>query len=401
MSPNRLEEDDPRLARWRTETPGCANRIHLNNAGASLMPAPVFDAMERHLRDELSSGGYEAAEAAATRVERSYAAIARLINAAPRNVAVVENATVAVAQALSAFDFRRGDAIVTSRADYPSNQLMYLALGRRLGVSVLRAPDLPEGGIDPDAVRVMLRQHRCRLVSVSWVPTNSGLVQAVDELGPICREAQVPLLIDACQAVGQLPVDVSKLGCDFLAATARKFLRGPRGIGFLYVSDGMLESGAYPLYLDMRGADWTEAEDFRLARNARRFENWEFSYALLLGQGAAAEYAAEVGAAGVERAQQLADYLRERLGRVEGVSVLDRGRTRCAIVTASIAGWKADALEDELRTRSINTGASLRGDGVIDMDEKGVTSVLRVSPHYYNTLQELDRFLDTLEELRA
>lgn len=388
---------DPARA-WRDDTPGCAEVVHLDNAGAALMPLPVLQAIESHLRLELVRGGYTAAEERAAAVAASYDAVARLINARPRNVAVVENATVAVSQALSSFDLQVGDTIVTSQADYPSNQLMYLALQRRRGVRLERAADLPEGGIDPDAVRSLLRRRRCSLVAVSWVPTNSGLVQRVEDVGAVCREAEVPFLVDACQAVGQLPIDVGKLGCDFLAAAGRKFLRGPRGIGFLYVSDVMLSSGAYPLLVDMRGAEWTGPDQFELRPDARRFENWEFAYALLLGQGAAVEYALRVGQAGFDRAQALASYLRERLGDLDGVTLHDGGRERGAIVTAVVGRWPAQALRLHLRSRGINVGASFREDGVIDMDAKRVSSLLRISPHYYNTTAELDELREALRE---
>ncbi|MGH7537111.1 MAG: aminotransferase class V-fold PLP-dependent enzyme [Gemmatimonadales bacterium] len=259
------------------------------------MPRPVLDAVTAHLRRESEFGGYEAADEARDRVTASYEAVARLIGVEPRNLAVVENATVAVAQALTAFDFRPGDALVTTRADYVSNQLMYLSMARRLGVVVRHAADLPEGGVDPDSVRALLRERRCRLVALSWIPTNSGLVQAAEAVGAVCEAEGVPYLVDACQVVGQRPIDVRALRCDYLAATARKFLRGPRGIGFLYVADRALARGDYPLLVDMRGADWTADEAFRLADGARRFENWEFAYALVLGMGAAVRYALEVG----------------------------------------------------------------------------------------------------------
>src|SRR5262249_2719482 len=158
------------LARWRADTPGCSDRIHLNNAGASLMPRPVLDAITGHLERESRLGGYEAADAAADQTQDAYRAVGELLGTAPRNIGVVENATVAFAQALSAFDFRPGDVILTSRADYVSNQLMYLSLGARNGVVVRRAADLPEGGIDPDSVRTMLNHRRPRLVAVTWIP---------------------------------------------------------------------------------------------------------------------------------------------------------------------------------------------------------------------------------------
>ena len=364
--------------------------MHLNNAGAGLMPQPVLDVVVKHLEREAEIGGYEAGDEAASRVRASYEAIARLVGAAPRNIAIVENATVAFSQALSAFDFRPGDVIVTTRADYPSNQLMFLSLARRVGVEVHRAADLPEGGVDPDHLRQLAQHPRCKLVTVSWVPTNSGLVQAAIQIGAVCRDIGVPYLVDACQSVGQMPIEVNALQCDFLAATGRKFLRGPRGIGFLYVSDQALERGLYPLFVDLHGADWTDPDAFALADGARRFENWEFACALILGLGEAARYALAVGPEGFARAQLVAAALRERLATLPGVRLLDRGRERCAIVTIDPAGRDAAELKLALRARGINTSSADRASGVLDMDEKGVTSVLRFSPHYYNTEDELD-----------
>ena len=314
-----VSEVDALLTKWRADTPGVAECTHLNNAGSALMPAPVVRVVTDQLKREALMGGYEAADAARDSVQQAYQAVAELIAAAPANVAVVENATVAFFQALSSFDFRSGDVIVTTRNDYISNQLAYLSLARRCGVVVLRAADATAGGVDPDSVRELLRHPRARLLAVTWVPTNSGLIQPVETLGEIAAAAGVPYLVDACQAAGQLPIDARRLRCDFLSATARKFLRGPRGIGFLYVSDRVIERGQYPLYIDMRGAAWTAADAFELAPDARRFENWEFSYALLLGLGEAARYANEVGIArGGARARALAARVRRELGERPG-----------------------------------------------------------------------------------
>lgn len=354
------------------------------------MPQPVLQALVDHLEHEAAIGGYEASDEAEPRFRETYELLGRVVGAAARNIAIVENATVAFNQAISAFDFRPGDRIVTTRTDYPSNQLVYLSLARRAGVETVRADDLPEGGVDPESVRRCASHPRTRLVALSWVPTNSGLVQDARAVGAVCAELGVPYVVDACQAVGQLPVDVAELRCDFLGATGRKFLRGPRGIGFLYVSDRMLERGAFPLYLDMRGADWTDPDDFRLADGARRFENWEFACALVLGLGAAARYALAVGPAGAKRAVELAAGLRERLADIRGVRVLDRGAQRCAIVTVDAAGHDAAALKLQLRQRGINTSSADRRSGVLDMDDKEASSVLRFSPHYYNTEDELD-----------
>ena len=385
---------------WRADTPGADRLVHLNNAGAALVPRPVADTVSEHLGLESELGGYEAADLREDAVRRAHAAVGRLLGTESGNIAFLQNSTFAFMQALAAFDFRPGDVLITSRADYASNQIQYLSLARRLGVEVVRASDAPEGGVDPESVRALVARRRPALVSITWVPTNSGLVQPVEAVGTICREAGVPYLVDACQAVGQMPVDVRRIGCDFLAGTARKFLRGPRGVGFLYVADRALAAGAYPLLVDMHGADWTEPDDFRLAPDARRFESWEISFALVLGMGAAVEYALAVGLdAARDRARGLAAYARERLAGLRGVRVLDRGAERCAIVTIDAAGRSGPDLKLELRRRGINTSSPERLDAVIDMDEKGAASALRISPHYYNTAEEIDTLVGALGEL--
>jgi selenocysteine lyase/cysteine desulfurase len=388
------------LERWRADTPGCTRLVHLNNAGAALVPRPVQSAIRDHLALEQEIGGYEAADARREDVRHAYAAMGRLLGTEARNIALVQNSTVAFAQAVSAFDFNGGDVILTSRSDYASNQIMYLSLARRRGVEIVRAPDAAEGGIDPDAVQKLIRKRRPSLVALTWIPTNSGLVQPVEAVGRICRNAGVPYLVDACQAVGQLPVDVGALQCDYLSGTARKFLRGPRGLGFLYASDRVLQEGAHPLLVDMHGADWTDTDDFALNPDARRFETWENAFALVLGLGAAAEYALQ---AGVEptgrRARELAEYARSQLSAIPGVRVLDRGPELCAIVTIAVDGQDTANIKLALRSRGINTSSPQREDAVIDMDDKGTASALRISPHYYNTQEEIDTAVDAIQEL--
>ena len=396
-----LTRDPPaELARWRADTPGLMNLVHLNNAGAALMPRAVHDAILRYLSLEQELGGYEAADSSSGAIRDCYAAMARLLGAKPRNVALMQNSTVAFAQAISAFDPGPGDVILTSRSDYASNQIMYLSLARRRGVEIVRAPDAPEGGVDPDAVRKLIARRRPTLVALTWIPTNSGLVQPVEAVGPICREAGVPYLIDGCQAVGQIPIQVEQLHCDFLSGAARKFLRGPRGLGFLYVSDEALRKGTHPLLVDMHGADWTDADAFELHPDARRFETWELAYALVMGLGAAAEYALNAGVETTgERARELAAYARDRLAEVPGVRVLDRGPQLCAIVTIAIAGRDTTDIKLELRRRGINTSSPHREDAVIDMDEKATESALRISPHYYNTTEEIDIAVDAVAQI--
>jgi selenocysteine lyase/cysteine desulfurase len=393
MQPSHLKE-------WRDDTPGCVHRVHLNNAGASLMPRPVTDAIWNHLALEQEIGGYEAADQAGDRVAEVYTVVAALIGAQARNIAIVEHATTAFTQALAAFDFEPGDRIVASQADYVSHQLTFLALAKRRGVEICHAADSPHGGVDPESVRALASHPRCRLVSACWMPTNSGLVQDVRAVGEVCAALGVPYLVDACQAVGQQTIDVGALGCDFLTATARKFLRGPRGIGFLYVSDRALDRGLYPWTIDLHGAIWRATDTFELVGSARRFETWEFPYALVLGLGEAARYALAVGVdiAGT-RARMLATGLRHRFASVRDWRVLDEGPSPSAIVAVQLGSADPTLVVARLRDRGFNTSATFRRWAQFHMGRQGVEAALRISPHYYNTEDEIDRFVLTLREI--
>ena len=385
------------LAAIRADTPGVGHRIHLNNAGAALVPTPVLEAMREHLELEARIGGYEAAELRAEAVQGVYDALAALLATSPGQVALMEHATAAFVAALSAVPFRAGDLLLTTRHDYVSNQIQYLSLARRMGVEVVRAPDAPEGGVDVGAMREIIFRRSPRLVAMSHIPTNSGLVQDVAAVGEACRERDTLFLVDACQSVGQMPVDPVAFGADFLSATARKFLRGPRGAGFLWVSDRALDAGLEPLFPDLRGADWIAEDLHQPAPDARRFESWEFAYALLLGMGEAARYAGRIGLERIrDRAWALAGAVREGLAGIPGVRVLDRGPRLCAIVTVAVDGWEPGALVRALREERINTSALALESAVLDFTEKGVAGALRISPHYYNTHDEVDAVVEAL-----
>lgn len=388
------------IHRLRADTPGCAHRNHLNNAGAALMPLPVVTAIRQHLQLEEEIGGYEAAAARQEAVAGAYAAVETLLEAAPGTVAFTGSATESFTQALSSVPWKPGDVLLTTRDDYASNQIQYLSLARRMGVELVRAPDADEGGLDLPAMEELIHRRRPRLVAVTHIPTSSGLVQPVAEVGRMCRSRGIPYLVDACQSVGQMPLDVEEIGCDFLSATARKFLRGPRGAGFLYVSPRILDAGWEPLFPDLRGADWVDADLYQPAPDARRFESWEFFHGLVLGMGAAARYATDCGLEALQdRIRTLARLARSTLGALPGVRVLDRGSELGGIVTLAVDGWDAEALVPELRTRRINTSALTRVSAVLDFDARGIETALRVSPHAYNTPWEIDELAAALEEL--
>ncbi|MFD8543356.1 aminotransferase class V-fold PLP-dependent enzyme [Streptomyces sp. NPDC059649] len=388
------------VAALRADTPGCRRVIHFNNAGCGLPALPVTDAMVGHLHLEARIGGYEASAARAAEIRGFYTEIAALINTTPDNIAFAGSATHAYANALSSIPFAPGDVILTTRDDFISNQIAFLSLRKRYGVRIVHAPNAPEGGVDVEAMAALMRTHRPRLVSATHVPTNSGLVTPVAEIGRHCRELDLLYLVDACQSVGQFVIDVAEIGCDLLTATCRKFLRGPRGSGFLYVSDRVLRAGYEPLFIDMHGARWTEPGGYRPVETAARFEEWEFPYATVLGSAAATRYARKVGIEAVEqRTPALAARLRSRLEPIPGVRVLDRGPRLAALVTFAVAGWQPQPFKAALDARGINSALSFREFAQFDFGDKDVDWCLRLSPHYYNTEEEVDHVADAVAEL--
>ncbi|GAA4628986.1 aminotransferase class V-fold PLP-dependent enzyme [Actinoallomurus vinaceus] len=389
------------IAALRADTPGCESVIHFNNAGCGLLVDSVLEVMRDHLSLEAAIGGYEASAAQADRVADFYAAIADLLGADPRNIAFSGSATHAYTKALSAIEFRTGDVILTTRNDFISNQIAFLALRKRFGVEVVHAPDHADGsGVDVEAMAALMRKRRPRLVAATHVPTNSGLVQPVAQLGRHCRELDLLYLVDACQSVGQYEIDVAEIGCDLLTATCRKFLRGPRGSGFLYVSDRVLREGYEPLFIDMYGARWVAPGEYRPVDTAARFEEWEFPYATVLGCAAAVRYALRVGLEPISRrTPALADRLRERLARIPGVRTLDRGLDLAALVTFEIAGWEPHLFKEAMDARGVNSALSFREFAQFDFGDKDVDWCLRLSPHYYNTEEEVDAVADTVAEL--
>lgn len=390
-----------KLEQLRADTPGCASLIHLNNAGASLQPMPVLDAIRRHLDLEAQMGGYEAADAVASETTGFYNSVAQLLHTQAHNIAYTASATDAYARALSAIPWRAGDVILTTENDYSSNQIAFLSLQKRLGVRLLRARDLPSGGVDVADLERLVQQYHPVLVAVTHVPTNSGLVQPVEAIGKICREQGIWYLVDACQSAGQMELDVEQIGCDFLSATLRKYLRGPRGAGFLFASDRVLEAGLELLLPDMRSADWTAADTYETAPSARRFEYWEMPIALQLGSKAAVDYALKVGLDWMQqRIGGLAQFTRQALSELPGVRILDEGEQVCGIVTARASHWVAKDLMEQLKAANINCRISPLVAAQIDFSRKGVDWALRITPHYYNTEEEIGALIALLRSVR-
>jgi cysteine desulfurase / selenocysteine lyase len=387
------------IARLRADTPACEKLIHFNNAGSSLMPTPVFQAVLDHLALEQRIGGYDAEDEACPVLEDFYDAFAALLNCDRSEIAYVENATRAWDMAFYSLPLKEGDRILTVEAEYVSNFLAFLHQARRRGLEIDVAPCDASGQVDLDALERLIGP-KTRLIAVTHIPTQGGLVNPAEEIGKIARRHGITYLLDACQSVGQMPLDVEKIGCDLLSGTGRKFLRGPRGTGFLYVSKAIIDR-LDPPFIDLHAATWTDARTFELRPDARRFENWESYVAGRIGLRAAVRYALELGLEPIRaRVTILADRLRASLAELPGVKVHDLGRVRSGIVTFTREGEQPRDIQARLRAANIGASVSSKSSAQLDFSRRGLAQVVRASAHYFNTEDEIETFCTVLSTSR-
>jgi len=368
-------------------------KIFLNSAGASLMPKTVLGKITQYLKEEEKLGGYFVQDNQTQKLEKFYSEAAKLINAQPNNLAFTHDATDACIKALSCIAFEPDDVIVTTDDDYGSNHIQFMSLQKRFGIQIKRIKTLENGDLDLSNFAELVDKHNPRLVAVSHIPTNSGLIQNIKAVGEICKSKQILFLVDACQSIGQLQVDV-----DFLTATGRKFLRGPRGTGFLYISDRVLNLDYYPLFIDGKGAIWKTAGEFEIEPSAKRFETWERPCALQMGLIEALKYLDKIGIDKVEAYNfNLMKRFRQNLSSIPNVKLYDKGSKKCNILTFNKHHKSLEEITTALKSNHVFFSVSDKHWGVIDFEKKGVEWLIRLSPHYFNTIEEIDRVSEIIE----
>jgi selenocysteine lyase/cysteine desulfurase len=391
------------LTRLRADIPAYDNvtwptPVFLDSAGSSLPPRPVLDAVTGHLRRETEIGGYRAANERLDDLESVKTAIGALINADASSIALSDSATRAWSDFFYAVPLAPGDRVLISEADYASNAIATLQRAQATGAVVEQIPSDASGQLDLDALALML-DERVKLVSLVHAPTNGGLVNPVAEAARIAHRVGALVLLDACQSAGQLRLDVAELDVDAMSVTGRKWLRGPRGTGFLYVRPE-LAATMEPTRLDLHSAAWVGPREYRLAADASRFEFWECDVAARLGLGVAVRYLLDHGPDEVYAAISAnARQLRKTLAQIPEVTVRDLGARHSGIVSFTIDGWIPVDIRDRLLAQDITVTVSHRGSTLLDMSARRLDSVVRASPHCFVSPDELERFTEAVTGL--
>jgi len=376
------------------------DKLFLNSAGSSLMPKSVRECINQYLIEEEMHGGYKLADMRANDLNQFYHQAAQLLNCKDANIAFAHDATDAYIKALSSIQFESGDIIITSQDDYSSNQIQFISLQKRLGIKIKRIRTQENGDIDLNHFSSLIKEEQVKLVAITHIPTNSGKIQDVISIGQLCHEYDIIYLVDACQSVGQIPVDVQKIRCDFLSATGRKFLRGPRGTGLLYVSDKILEQGLNPLFIDGFGAIWTGPEQFEIRKTAKRFQTWEAPFAMVLGLAESLRYTNAIGMNHIHvRNQSLMKHFRHKLENTSKLTVYDKGSTLANITTIRKDEKSLEETEKHLQKHKVYYSVSTIEWGLLDFTHKQIDWVIRLSPHYFNTVEELDTVCEILDTL--
>ncbi len=356
--------------------------LYLNHAGVSPISLLVKEAVEKFLTHSNQSG-IVGIERLFGRGEEIRESIARFVGAEKEEIAYVRSTSHGLSLVSEGIDWREGENVVIASCEFPSNVYPWMNLKRR-GVET-RFVDPVEGRIDLDDLAAAI-DEKTRLMSLSWVEYGNGFRNDLEAIGRLCRERGIWFCVDGIQGVGAIPLDLSRLPVDVLAADGHKWLLGPEGIGLLYVSQRVLDR-IHPVIVGWHSVihplDFEDL-DFTLRRDAAKFEEGSPSFMGIMALGAAVDLLAEVG---IDRVwKRIAGFIEHAVTGLE--------RRGYEIVSLREEPHRSGILTFRSRDHSPEKLFRILTEGKIVVAVRG--GGIRISPHFYNTIEEIDRFLDQL-----
>ncbi|SOY69312.1 aminotransferase class V-fold PLP-dependent enzyme [Cupriavidus taiwanensis] len=378
----------------RADTPLTASTIYLDTAAASIPPDAVLDTVRGYLLDTGHVGIYLPAFRKETyaRVEAVRATLAGWLNCAADELAFTKNATESISIAARGIAWQAGDEVLVADTEMLSNLLPWRRLEQSHGIVVKMVAANAEGLLSAAAFAAAITP-RTRLLTFSHLPNSTGAVQPAAQICAVARQHGVLSLVNGAQSVGMLRSDVAELGCDVLAGCGRKALRATEGSGFLYVRRALIAQIEPMLVGWWNGAYDRATGALSLVPGARRFEAGCPIVPAILGLGTAIDYAAAIGIDAIEaRVRDLTEYAVAKFSSIPGFELYGPADVahRIGIVPFNVRGVDPARIVAALETQQcIIEAGNFMADAILA--RYGVSTMARVSLHYFNTHEEIDR----------
>lgn len=376
--------------------------IYLDNAATTPTPEPVIDAMLEYFHEynaNIGRGLHRSAKRASETFESSREVIGKTIQAKPEEIAFTKNTTEALNLLARGLDLKRGDKVIATVLEHHSNLIPWQRLEKELGIELQIIKDNSDYIIDPSTIENAVDENT-QLITMPWVSNVFGTRQPVEEVGKIADENDILFSVDAAQAVGHVPVDVDDIGCDFLAAPGHKGLLGPQGTGFLYISEKHLDEVSPMLY----GGGIVESareHSCQLVEPPQIFDAGTPNIPGIIGLGRAAEYVLDIG---LERIEKRERKLIRKMHEISDLNDVEIYGPKSPEKIAGVLSFNVDDMNPhelssildevaDIATRSGHHCADLA------MGYFGLDATLRASVHYYNSVGEIEKFIETLNDI--
>ncbi|MGZ8833346.1 MAG: aminotransferase class V-fold PLP-dependent enzyme [Thermoanaerobaculia bacterium] len=370
--------------RVRELFPVTRNVVYMNHAAVGPLSVRAYEAMERHARDQRDFGALHWREWY-HEYELLREAAGRLINAGPDEIAILKNTSEGLSFVAEGFRWQRGENVITTDLEFPSNFSPWKNLQRR-GVE-LRIVESRDGAYTAADVAKLIDANT-RIVTVSSVAFHNGFAADLDAIGELCAQRGVLFCVDAIQSLGAMPIDVRRSKIAFLAADGHKWLCGPEGAATFYVA------AAHRDKLDVLENGWTNIErrgrfinaSTELLPDSRRFEAGSLNTNGIYGLRAAMELLEEIGPVEVSaEVKRIAGLLADRL---EGIGY--RLGTPRPIASGIVAAIPRPSAEPN---KLLRLHRKLEENGVVCSPREGM---LRFAPHFYNDEEDVERVISVL-----
>ena len=369
--------------------------INFNNAGASKNPEFVVNRIKEYLDEEVIFGGYYAAEKNKKHIINFYKNLSFLINCHESEISFVPSSTYGWNFFLDSVNLEKGDNIIIFDNEYGNN---FLSLLKKKNVEIRVSEIDTNGKICLSNLKKKI-DKKTKIICVCHIASQSGNIQNVEEICKVSKKLnnKIIFLLDACQSIGHIKIDVKKINCDVMVGSGRKYLRGPRGTGFMYIKDS-IKKNIRPSIFDSRSCVLKKMKTILYKKNL--FETFEFPPALIIGLSESLSYLNKLGIKKIEKKiKNLSIYFRKKIKKINSVTVYENPLLLSGINTISVEKKPVEKIHKYLLKKKILTSICTTSTSYHHFEKMNVKKLLRISFHHYNTRKEIDYLVEVLNDL--